>query len=172
MRYIVKEGSSSLHDCCFSASVMDTSSPDLTICECADVLDAKVIASILNFPWNPRFAIGGLVKLCHGDAVKAGWYTDIHTGEPKNLNVGERMALIHSEISEAFEAYRKNLMDDHLPDRKGIEVEMADAVIRICDLAGAENLDLAGAIMDKLDYNRSRADHKIENRLLENGKKC
>lgn len=142
------------------------------VCECYLETDAKTITSMLNFPGSPEFGIQELVKICHGDAVKAGWYTDIHTGEPKKLNVGERMALIHSEISEAFEAYRKNLMDDHLPDRKGIEVELADAVIRICDFAGAENLDLAGAIMSKLQYNRNRADHKIENRKLPNGKIC
>lgn len=171
MRYIVKEGSNTGH-CCFEASVVEDSPAGGSICECFDKDDAKTIASMLNFPGSPEFGIQELVKICHGDAVKAGWYTDIHTGEPKKLNVGERMALIHSEISEAFEAYRKNLMDDHLPGRKGIEVELADAVIRICDLAGAENLDLAGAIMDKLEYNRNRADHKIENRLLENGKKC
>lgn len=142
------------------------------VCECVEVMDAKTIASMLNFPCSPEFGIQELVKICHGDAVKAGWYTDIHTGEPKKLNIGERMALIHSEISEAFEAYRKGLMDDHLPHREGIEVELADAVIRICDFAGSEGLDLAGAIMEKLQYNRSREDHRIENRLLENGKKC
>jgi hypothetical protein len=152
--------------------VIDTESRIFPVCKCGDIHDAKTIASMLNFPGSPEFGIQELVKICHGDAVKAGWYTDIHTGEPKTLNVGERMALIHSEISEAFEAYRKNLMDDHLPDRKGIEVELADAIIRICDLAGAENLDLAGAIMAKLLYNRNRADHKIENRKLPNGKTC
>lgn len=113
-----------------------------------------------------------LIDICHGDAKRAGWYTDIETGLPKELNVGERMALIHSEISEAFEAYRKRLRDDHLPNRWGLEVELADAIIRIADFAGAEGLDLAGAIKEKLEYNRSRADHKIENRRLENGKKC
>jgi len=113
-----------------------------------------------------------LVDQCHGNAVNAGWYTDLETGEFKQLNVGERMALIHSEISEAFEAYRKDLNDDHLPARKGVEVELADAVIRIFDLAGAENLDIAGAIIEKLNYNRRRADHTLEARRAANGKKC
>lgn len=167
MRYQVKKVSGFN----LAVFVIDTYE-DGVVAEVRDETDAKTIASMLNFPGSPEFGIQELVKICHGDAVKAGWYTAIHTGEPKKLNVGERMALIHSEISEAFEAYRKNLMDDHLPDRKGIEVELADAVIRICDFAGAENLDLAGAIMEKLAYNRSRSDHKIENRLLENGKKC
>lgn len=61
-------------------------------------------------------------------------------------------------------------MDDHLPDRPMIEVELADAVIRIADLAGYLGLDLGGAIMAKLEYNRRRADHKLENRAKQGGK--
>lgn len=79
--------------------------------------------------------------------------------------------LIVTEIAEAKEGFRKNLMDEHLPNRPSIEVELADAIIRIADLAGALDLDLAGAIVDKIEYNANRADHKIENRKLENGKK-
>jgi NTP pyrophosphatase (non-canonical NTP hydrolase) len=51
------------------------------------------------------------------------------------------------------------------------EVELADAVIRIFDLAGAYRMDLAGAIAEKMAFNASRADHKIENRAAEGGKK-
>jgi NTP pyrophosphatase (non-canonical NTP hydrolase) len=69
-----------------------------------------------------------------------------------------------------MEAVRKNLMDDKLPDRPGVEVELADAVIRIADFCGAYDLDLAGAIVDKLEYNANRADHKPENRRLAGGK--
>lgn len=113
-----------------------------------------------------------LQVVAHDDARRAGWYTDIETGEEKRPNVGERITLIHSELSEAFEAYRKNLFDDHLTHRKGLEVELADAVIRILDFAGSENLDLSGALVEKLEYNRTRSDHKIENRKLHGGKKC
>ncbi len=51
-----------------------------------------------------------------------------------------------------------------------VEVELADAVIRIFDLAGALGLDVAGAITEKMEYNLNRADHKLENRSKENGK--
>lgn len=54
--------------------------------------------------------------------------------------------------------------------RPGIEVELADAVIRIFDLAGGFNLDLGGAIAEKPAYNANRADHKPENRKLDGGK--
>lgn len=99
------------------------------------------------------------------------WWRDIETGEALERNFGELIALMHSELSEALEADRKDLMDDKLPHRHGREVELADAVIRILDAAGGLGMDIGGAIMEKLEYNRKRADHKIENRRSENGKK-
>lgn len=62
-------------------------------------------------------------------------------------------------------------MDDKLPHRKMVEVELADCIIRIFDLAVAMGLDIGGAFVEKTVYNTKRADHKIENRLKENGKK-
>ena len=103
--------------------------------------------------------------------MNAGWWNDLETGQPLNRNVGELLCLIHSEISEAMEGYRKNLMDDKLTHRKMIEVELADAAIRIFDLAGGLGLDIGGAIREKIIFNTNREDHKPENRKLENGKK-
>lgn len=108
--------------------------------------------------------IGSCVEECHGRSVKAGWYHNPATGEPIERNVGEMLALIHSEISEALEGHRKNANDTHLPGRKMIEVELADALIRICDLAGYLKLDLGGAYREKLIYNETRADHSREAR--------
>ena len=113
-----------------------------------------------------------LKDLCHGNAVNAGWYHDVKTGKWKNLNVGERFMLMVTELAEGFEGFRKDRPDDHLPHRSNMEVELADLVIRCMDFAGSENLDIAGAIMEKMQYNRSRADHKPENRAKEGGKKC
>lgn len=61
-------------------------------------------------------------------------------------------------------------MDDKLPHRPMVEVELADAVIRIMDLAGALNLDIGGAIAEKMAFNKIRPDHKPEARLAEGGK--
>lgn len=121
-------------------------------------------------------AIAGteLVKICHGQSKAAGWWNDLKTGESiitRPHVVGEKLMLAVSEISEAMEGHRKSLMDDKLPHRPMIEVELADAVIRIADLAGALGLDLGGAIAEKLAFNAVRPDHKPENRALENGKK-
>ena len=109
---------------------------------------------------------------CHGVAQNSGWWHDLKTGESLKgkRNVGELLCLVHSEISEAMEAHRKGLQDDKLPHRPGIEVELADAVIRIFDMAAGLDLDLAGAIAEKLEYNSKRADHKPANRRLEGGK--
>ena len=79
--------------------------------------------------------------------------------------------LIVSEIAEAMEGERKDLMDDKLPHRKMAEVELADALISIFDYAGATKYDLGGAFVEKMEYNAHREDHKHENRLKPGGKK-
>lgn len=113
-----------------------------------------------------------LTDECHGLAFACGWWNDLKTGEDMRgrRNVGELLCLIHSEVSEAMEAHRKGLNDDKLTHRSGLEVELADAVIRIFDMAGGFGLDLGGAIAEKLAYNANRADHKPENRKTEGGK--
>lgn len=141
-----------------------------------------------DFTLNPdqiRLAAGVIQRQCHGLAVSSGWWTDLMTGrqlvgeyaymKTKHLipprNIGELLCLVHSEVSEAMEGARKGLMDDKLPHRPMLEVELADAVIRIFDMGGGLGLDIPGAIAEKLAYNAGRADHKIENRAAEGGKK-
>ncbi len=128
---------------------------------------------------DPGSAVGGLnhapaINLfaadCHAASRKAGWYTDIATGKTLDRNVPEMLCLIHSEVSEAMEGYRKNLQDDKLPARKMIEVELADAMIRIGDLAVYLGLDLGGAVVEKMAFNYNREDHRIENRRAVGGK--
>lgn len=127
-----------------------------------------------------------LQAICHGASKAAGWWKDPGTGldlirvinQPDNafeklvgkLLVSNKLCLSHSELSEAMEGHRKGLMDDKLPHRSMLEVELADAVIRIADLAGALNLDLGAAIAEKMAYNAVRPDHKLEARTAAGGK--
>lgn len=127
-----------------------------------------------------------LTNLCHGVSRECGWWNHRQTGlnlidvvnSPSDplqellagALVSQKLCLSHSELSEAMEGHRKGLMDDKLPHRKMIEVELADAIIRIFDLAGAMRLDVAGAIAEKMKFNAQRPDHKPENRDKIGGK--
>lgn len=124
-----------------------------------------------NYDIEIFFGVNLLSNKCHEASKAAGWYNDPTTGEPLVRNRAEMICLMHSELSEAMEGERKGLMDDHLPNRRMAEVELADAVIRICDYSDYCGYDLAGAILDKLKYNAQRADHKLENRSKDGGKK-
>lgn len=115
--------------------------------------------------------INELRDVCYRASVEGGWHTDVVTGELKDRNKAEMICLIHSELSEAMEGERKGLQDDHLPHRPMAEVEMADAVIRIMDYCGRWGYDIGGAIIEKIAYNKNRADHKLENRTQKGGKK-
>jgi NTP pyrophosphatase (non-canonical NTP hydrolase) len=108
-------------------------------------------------------ALTNIQNKLHGQARIMGWHN-------KEREVGTLIALCHSELSEALEGARKDLMDDHLKERKMLEVELADCIIRILDMAGLYDLDVAGAIADKHLYNANRADHQLQNRMAEGGK--
>lgn len=111
-----------------------------------------------------------LTSECHKAAKH--WWIDNDGNDIRDnpLTFSNKLLLIVTEIAEACEGDRKNLMDDKLPHRPMREVELADAVIRIFDLAGGFNMDLAGAIVEKMDFNATRADHKPENRKAAGGK--
>ena len=121
---------------------------------------------------NIKETVNNLVDACYGASFGAGWWNDKYGGDVRDnpLAFSNKLMLIVSEIAEAMEADRKGLMDDKLPHRPGTEVELADAVIRICDLAGAYGLDLGGAIEEKMAFNSIRPDHKLENRQAVGGK--
>ena len=92
-------------------------------------------------------------RAIHENAVKHGWWE----GGPEARNIGELIALVHSELSEALEAMRHgNPPDEHLPQFDNMTVELADAVIRIMDMASGLGLRLGEAIEAKHRYNIQR----------------
>lgn len=169
-----------------------------------------------------------LSKQIHQHNVSVGWW------EGEQSNKETKLVLVLTEIAEAVEGERKNLMDDKLPHRKMAEVELADTLIRWLDLGGRYNLkyeitrvipvigdaykkyfilarvasemdsmleiqkedglyganywyskfidlllysadelgyDVISALYEKIEFNKIRPDHKLENRMKENGKK-
>ena len=91
-----------------------------------------------------------IAKSIYKNAVNHGFWKD-------ERNDGEAMALIHSEISEALEAMRNdNPSSSKIIEFSSVEEELADAVIRIMDYAFGKDLDIAGAILAKIEYNQSR----------------
>lgn len=115
-------------------------------------------------------SINELVKEAHENAVNKGWWD-------KEPSLGEVIALIHSEASEALEDYRNGHdpaevwyeeksafgmtftrleMADDTWKPCGIPSELADIVIRVFDACGHYGIDLEQAITEKMAYNATR----------------
>jgi NTP pyrophosphatase (non-canonical NTP hydrolase) len=104
-------------------------------------------------------------------AANEKWWCNPISGARIERNFGELMMLAVSELSEALEGDRKDLMDDKLPHRRMAEVEIADCIIRLLDTAEGLGMDLAGAFEEKMEFNAKRHDHTFAGRLEAGGKK-
>ncbi|MFP4116454.1 MAG: hypothetical protein ACLFQ8_01795 [Candidatus Aenigmatarchaeota archaeon] len=72
--------------------------------------------------------------------------------EVDEVNVAEKIALIHSEITEAFEAYRHQ----NIEGKDGFEEELGDALQRIIHLCGIFDIDIGEKIIEKIEHNKDR----------------
>ena len=88
----------------------------------------------------------------YANAVEKGFYET-------PPSIAERLCLIHSEVSEALEAWRDNDLAprtriDGKPE--GLPSELADIVIRVADMATYLGIDLDAVIEAKMAYNATR----------------
>ena len=78
-----------------------------------------------------------LQREAHAIAKDHGWWDTERT-------FGDCIALVHSELSEALEAYRIGNIDGYV---SGVASELADVVIRVADMAEWYGVDLAARIV-------------------------
>ena len=95
--------------------------------------------------------INYMTKLIHENSIKHGWWES-------ERELPEIIALCHSELSEALEAYRNDepMVWDNNGKPDGIAVEMIDCVIRIFDYLGSQDIDVFEVMLKKHRYNETR----------------
>ena len=99
-----------------------------------------------------KFLLGfdAIAEKAHKTAMAKGWW---------DTDLGDNTFLlnVHREISEGTEALSHgNPPDKHCPEFSSIEVELADAIIRIMDQSVARGWDVSGAVVAKMAYNEGR----------------
>ncbi|MFA6098978.1 MAG: MazG-like family protein [Patescibacteria group bacterium] len=92
--------------------------------------------------------INKLQKTLRDLAEKKNW-----GNSPAEINFAEKIALLHAEVSEALEAYRKG----NFQGKDGVGEELADILIRTIHLASIYGLDLEREINKKLKINSERS---------------
>lgn len=83
-----------------------------------------------------------------------GWYEGVERP------FGDDISLLHSEVSEMYEAYRQWGMDDATQTAtskpEGVGSEAADILIRLLDTCDRHGIDLSAEYDRKLAHNRTR----------------
>lgn len=94
--------------------------------------------------------VNKLAEDIHETARQKGWWDN-------DRNSGECIALMMSELAEGLESLRHGEPpDEHCPEFGNTEIELADCIIRILDFANARGYDIGGALVAKMEYNKTR----------------
>lgn len=103
-------------------------------------------------------------------AKKKGWFK--RSKKARLNSIPEKIALMHSELSETLEEYRDGhhpqevYFNAEKPDKpEGIPIELADTIIRILNFCGEHDIDIGTAVRQKMAYNEGRP-------FRHGGKKC
>ena len=94
-----------------------------------------------------------IVKNAHQNALFKGFwdeYTEMVKAGFQNQAIETRLMLIVGEAAEAEDALR------HGKPMEDFAEELADIVIRVCDLAGGMDIDLESAVIEKMQKNLAR----------------
>ncbi len=99
-----------------------------------------------------EYGLDALAAILHETAIEKGFWDS-----PKNFDVlGNKLALVHSEVTEVLEAIRKNKGSEEIVE------EMADILIRTLDLyasmrnAGFVDHSLDECLFKKMGKNKDR----------------
>lgn len=80
--------------------------------------------------------------------------------EMEGRTVGDELALLHSEVSEALDCYRKRGFEEWTRPEdgkpEGFGVELADVLIRLLDTAARYDVDLYDKFVQKMRFNWTR----------------
>jgi NTP pyrophosphatase (non-canonical NTP hydrolase) len=130
--------------------------------------EASLRATPVVTSGETRSTLTQIVEAAHANSVTKGFWDDQKLAiNSTRLDQGlvqrtipEKLALIHSEVSEALEDYRDGAMVTTVDGNGkpvGFPSELADIVIRVCDLAGALGIDLDAEIAQKMRHNAGRS---------------
>lgn len=100
-----------------------------------------------------RSPLAPLAEAAHANAQAHGFWDD----DPE---FGTSIALVHTEVTEAFEEWRAGHgfteIYSHDAKPEGVPIELADVLIRVFDIAGRYGIDLDEAVLIKMQHNKTR----------------
>jgi len=102
--------------------------------------------------WEYGKSLSHMQTLVYECNVEHGWFDE-------DRGVGMDIALIHSEVSEMLEAYRRHGIEGYTDDTgkpDDFNSEVADVLIRLLDTCQRYNINLEREFNRKLRYNMTR----------------